>query len=111
MTGVQTCALPILYFKYCSTFDSTKEGNIGPVADAVMEKFGYPYTILCPALPVNGRTVEKGKLYVNGVLLEESSMRNHPLTPMRESELGRLIEMQKMCIRDSRPHWPGYQEQ
>ena len=83
-----------LYFKYCSTFDSTKEGNIGPVADAVMEKFGYPYTILCPALPVNGRTVEKGKLYVNGVLLEESSMRNHPLTPMRESELGRLIEMQ-----------------
>lgn len=83
-----------LYFKYCSTFDSTKEGNIGPVADAVMEKFGYPYTILCPALPVNGRIVEKGKLYVNGVLLEESSMRNHPLTPMRESELGRLIEMQ-----------------
>lgn len=83
-----------LYLKYCSTFDSTKEGNIGPVADAVMEEFNYPYTILCPALPVNGRTVEGGKLYVNGILLEESSMRNHPLTPMRESELRRLIEMQ-----------------
>ncbi len=83
-----------LYFKYCSTFDSTREGNIGPVADAVMEEFNYPYTILCPSLPVNGRTVEGGKLYVNGVLLEESPMRNHPLTPMRESDLGRLIEMQ-----------------
>ena len=83
-----------LYFKYCSTFDSTKEGNIGPVADAVMEEFNYPYTILCPALPVNGRTVRGGKLYVNGVLLEESSMRSHPLTPMEESEISRLIEMQ-----------------
>ena len=61
-----------LYFKYCSTFDSTKEGNIGPVADAVMEEFNYPYTILCPALPVNGRTVRGGKLYVNGVLAQPS---------------------------------------
>lgn len=83
-----------LYFKYCSTFDSTEEGNIGPVADAVMETFQIPYTILCPALPVNGRTVKDGKLYVNGVLLEDSPMKDHPLTPMRESRLSRLIGMQ-----------------
>ena len=83
-----------LYFKYCSTFDSTEEGNIGPVADAVMERFQIPYTILCPALPVNGRTVKDGKLYVNGVLLEDSSMKDHPLTPMRESRLSSLIGMQ-----------------
>ena len=53
-----------LYFKYCSTFDSTKEGNIGPVVDAMLEAFGEKYTILCPALPVNKRTVENGILYV-----------------------------------------------
>ena len=53
-----------LYFKYCSTFDSTPEGNIGPVADAVMEELGIPYTLLCPSLPVNGRTVRDGALYV-----------------------------------------------
>ena len=56
-----------LYFKYCSTFDSTKEGNIGPVVDAMLEAFGEKYTILCPALPVNKRTVENGILYVDGV--------------------------------------------
>ncbi len=71
-----------IYFKYCSTFDSTPEGNIGPVADALMELTGAPCTILCPALPVNGRTVEDGKLMVNGVPLHESPMKNHPLTPM-----------------------------
>ena len=73
------------YFKYCSTFDSTSEGNIGPVADAVMEYLGQEYTLLCPALPVNGRKVKEGKLYVKGVLLEESPMKNHPLTPMKKS--------------------------
>lgn len=51
-----------LYFKYCSTFDSTPQGNIGPVADALMELTNAPYTLLCPALPVNGRTVEEGRL-------------------------------------------------
>lgn len=82
------------YFKYCSTFDSTKEGNIGPVADAVMEYLQTPYTILCPALPVNGRTVKKGELFVNGVPLHESSMKNHPLTPMWDCRIARLIEPQ-----------------
>ncbi len=83
-----------IYSKYCSTFDSTPEGNIGPVMDAVMEYFDERYSILCPALPVNGRTVKKGKLYVNGILLEQSSMRNHPLTPMKESHIGKLMEPQ-----------------
>lgn len=84
----------ILYFKYCSTFDSTDRGNIGPVIDAVLEKYQYPYTLLCPSLPVNGRTVRQGKLYVNGVLLENSSMREHPLTPMKKSRLADLMEKQ-----------------
>ncbi len=82
------------YFKYCSTFDSTKRGNIGPVADAVMEYFGQQYTILCPALPINGRIVRNGFLYVKGVLLSESPMKNHPLTPMWDSRIKNLIEAQ-----------------
>lgn len=83
-----------LYLKYCSTFDSTKEGNIGPVVDAVMDAYEIPYTLLCPSLPVNGRTVKDGKLYVNGILLEESHMKDHPLTPMRDSAIARLMEAQ-----------------
>lgn len=83
-----------LYLKYCSTFDSTREGNIGPVADAVLKAWKIPYTVLCPSLPVNGRTVKDGILYVNGVPLSESPMRNHPLTPMRESSLVKLMEIQ-----------------
>ena len=69
------------YLKYCSTFDSTPKGNIGPAADAAMEFLGVSYTVLCPALPVNGRVVMKGELYVGGVPLHESPMKNHPLTP------------------------------
>lgn len=80
-----------LYLKYCSTFDSTPEGNIGPVTDAVMEQYGYEKTVLCPALPVNGRTVKQGILYVNGVPLAESAMRDHPLTPMRQSRIAQLM--------------------
>ena len=83
-----------LYFKYCATFDSTAKGNIGPVADAVLEEWKLPCTILCPALPVNGRTVRDGKLYVKGIPLSESHMKNHPLTPMTESDITKLIEMQ-----------------
>lgn len=83
-----------LYVKYCSTFDSTPAGNIGPVLDALLEKYHVPYTILCPALPVNGRVVKDGKLYVNGVLLAESPMRDHPLTPMWDSEIKNLMEAQ-----------------
>ncbi|WP_085992118.1 3-oxo-tetronate kinase [Oceanobacillus senegalensis] len=82
------------YVKYCSTFDSTPEGNIGPICDAVMEELDVPYTILCPALPVNGRTVKDGCLYVNGVPLHESPMKDHPLTPMWDCDLVRLMNVQ-----------------
>jgi uncharacterized protein YgbK (DUF1537 family) len=83
-----------LYFKYCSTFDSTPRGNIGPVADAVLEAFNIPYTVLCPSLPVNGRTVKNGILSVNGVPLAESPMKNHPLNPMWASAIAELMAKQ-----------------
>lgn len=83
-----------IYFKYCSTFDSTPKGNIGPVADALMELTKSPCSILCPALPVNGRTVEDGKLMVNGVPLHESHMKNHPLTPMWDCRIDHLMAPQ-----------------
>lgn len=83
-----------LYFKYCSTFDSTPAGNIGPVTDALLDLTGSRYTVLCPSLPVNGRTVRDGVLYVNGVPLAESSMRNHPINPMTKSNLTELMEAQ-----------------
>lgn len=83
-----------IYVKYCSTFDSTKDGNIGPIMDALLEKYQVQYSILCPSLPVNGRTVEKGKLYVNGVPLDESPMKNHPLTPMWDCVVKNLMEAQ-----------------
>jgi len=83
-----------LFFKYCSTFDSTDEGNIGPVADALLDKLGASFTIACPAFPANGRTIEHGLLYVNGVPLAESSMKDHPLTPMRDSDLVAVLGRQ-----------------
>lgn len=83
-----------LYIKYCSTFDSTPKGNIGPIIDAVMDMLGLDYTILCPALPVNGRIVREGRLYVNGVPLDESPMKNHPLTPMWDSYIEELMRPQ-----------------
>jgi uncharacterized protein YgbK (DUF1537 family) len=82
------------YFKYCSTFDSTEKGNIGPVADALLDALGESFTIACPALPVNGRTVYNGYLFVNGVLLNESGMQHHPLTPMTDANLVRVLGRQ-----------------
>ncbi|MCA8251470.1 four-carbon acid sugar kinase family protein [Burkholderia multivorans] len=82
------------YFKYCSTFDSTDSGNIGPVADALMEALGAEFAIACPAFPENGRTVYRGNLFVGDVLLNESGMRNHPLTPMTDSNLVRTLQRQ-----------------
>lgn len=84
----------IIYEKYCSTFDSTKEGNIGPISDALLELQNQQYTVICPSLPINGRIVKDGKLYVLGKLLSESPMKNHPLTPMKDSDLSRLMQMQ-----------------
>lgn len=83
-----------VYFKYCSTFDSTPAGNIGPVTDALMAAMGCDFTIACPAFPDNGRTVFKGYLYVGDELLHESGMRNHPLTPMTDSSLVRVLQAQ-----------------
>lgn len=83
-----------IYFKYCSTFDSTPAGNIGPVADALMDFMHTPYTILCPALPVNGRIVQDGSLIVNGIPLHKSHMKNHPLTPMWDCRISKLMEPQ-----------------
>lgn len=83
-----------LFFKYCSTFDSTDEGNIGPVIDALLDLLGETRTIACPAFPTNGRTIYKGHLFVGDVLLSDSSMRNHPLTPMRDANLIRVLGRQ-----------------
>lgn len=80
-----------ILFKYCSTFDSTKEGNIGPVAAALMEETGSPYTIFCPAFPANRRTIFQGHLFVGDRLLSESGMQNHPLTPMTDPDLRRWL--------------------
>lgn len=82
------------YFKYCSTFDSTAQGNIGPLADALMQELHLPFTVFSPALPVNGRTVYQGYLFVMHQLLAESGMRHHPVNPMTDSYLPRLLEAQ-----------------
>ncbi|CAN7472334.1 four-carbon acid sugar kinase family protein [Caballeronia sp. LjRoot29] len=81
-------------FKYCSTFDSTDKGNIGPVADALLDALGEDFTIACPAFPENGRTIFRGNLFVGDVLLSESGMQNHPLTPMTDPNLARVLQRQ-----------------
>ncbi|MFC4523406.1 3-oxo-tetronate kinase [Cupriavidus pinatubonensis] len=81
-------------FKYCSTFDSTDAGNIGPVAEALLAALGSDFTIACPAFPENGRTIFRGHLFVGDGLLNESGMENHPLTPMRDANLVRVLQRQ-----------------
>ena len=83
-----------IYFKYCSTFDSTTQGNIGPVAEALLQALGSDFTIATPAFPDNQRTVFKGHLFIGDVLLNESGMQNHPLTPMTDANLVRLLQGQ-----------------
>ena len=82
------------FWKYCSTFDSTDKGNIGPVAEALMADLGTDQTIYCPAFPENGRSIFMGNLFVGQQPLAESPMKDHPLTPMRDSNLMRLLEPQ-----------------
>ena len=82
------------YFKYCSTFDSTPRGNIGPVAEALMDALATPFTIACPAFPANQRTIYQGYLFVGRVPLNESGMRSHPLTPMTDANLVRVLQQQ-----------------
>lgn len=83
-----------IYFKYCSTFDSTNEGNIGPVTEALMQAMDTDFTIATPAFPDNGRTVFKGHLFVGDGLLNESGMQHHPLTPMTDPNLVRVMQSQ-----------------
>lgn len=83
-----------IYFKYCSTFDSTPDGNIGPVTDALMTRLGTRFTIATPAFPDNKRTVFKGYLFAGEVLLNESGMQHHPLTPMTDPNLVRVLQAQ-----------------
>lgn len=83
-----------ILFKYCSTFDSTEAGNIGPVAEALMARLGAAFAIACPAFPANGRTVYQGHLFVGASLLSESGMENHPLTPMTDANLVRVLGRQ-----------------
>lgn len=104
-----------LYFKYCSTFDSTPQGNIGPVCDALLEQMKAPYSLLCPSLPVNGRTVSNGRLFVNGTPLDESPMKDHPLTPMWDSRISELMRPQshyscQILPRNASWHKPEYTE-
>lgn len=82
------------FFKYCSTFDSTDEGNIGPVAEALLDALDSDFTIACPAFPRNNRTICKGYLFAGDVLLNESGMQDHPLTPMRDPNLVRVLDRQ-----------------
>jgi uncharacterized protein YgbK (DUF1537 family) len=86
-----------IYFKYCSTFDSTPQGNIGPVTDALLDAIhgpGQGFTIVCPAFPENHRSVFNGHLFVGDVLLSDSGMRHHPLTPMTDANLVRVMQAQ-----------------
>lgn len=82
------------FFKYCSTFDSTDRGNIGPVADALVETLGTDFTLFCPAFPTNGRSVYQGHLFVGDRLLSDSGMQDHPLTPMTDPDLVRVLARQ-----------------
>jgi len=91
-----------LYWKYCSTFDSTPEGNIGPVAEALMAITGQTRALYCPGFPENGRSVFMGHLFVGDQLLNESSMKDHPLTPMRDANLARVLAPQ---VKDSVGIW------
>jgi uncharacterized protein YgbK (DUF1537 family) len=87
-----------IYFKVCSTFDSTPQGNIGPVAEALLAELAADFAIVTPAFPENGRTVFKGHLFVGDLLLSDSPMRQHPLTPMTDANLVRVLQAQ--CRRE-----------
>jgi 3-dehydrotetronate 4-kinase len=94
LRSLQAAGARQFYFKYCSTFDSTPEGNIGPVAEALLDALGSDFTVACPALPENGRTVYRGHLFVGDQLLSDSGMRHHPLTPMTDANLVRVLQAQ-----------------
>jgi uncharacterized protein YgbK (DUF1537 family) len=94
LTWLQQQGCTQFFFKYCSTFDSTPEGNIGPVADALADALDAHKIIVCPAFPGAGRSVYQGHLFVNDVLLNESGLQNHPLTPMTDADIRRWLRPQ-----------------
>jgi len=94
LTALRSLGCARFYVKYCSTFDSTPQGNIGPVVDAVAEELGAGVTVVVPAFPAAGRTVYQGHLFVGDQLLSYSPMRHHPLTPMLDSSVLRLLQPQ-----------------
>lgn len=104
LRGLVALGCERFWFKYCSTFDSTPDGNIGPVTEALLEALGEPYTVLCPASPEHGRTVYQGHLFVADRLLSESAMRHHPLNPMTDSDLRRVLGAQTACRIGLLPH-------
>jgi 3-dehydrotetronate 4-kinase len=91
---LQSLGVEQLYFKYCSTFDSTPAGNIGPVIDALLKALNSNFTVACPAFPEAARTIYKGHLFVGDQLLSDSGMKNHPLTPMTDANLVRVLQSQ-----------------
>ena len=91
---LQVQGAPQIYFKVCSTFDSTPQGNIGPVTEALLQHLGADFAVVTPAFPENGRTVFKGHLFVGDLLLSDSPMRHHPLTPMTDANLVRVMQAQ-----------------
>lgn len=94
LAWLQAAGCRQMFFKYCSTFDSTEAGNIGPVADALVAALGCGFATACPAFPANARTVYQGHLFVGYALLSESGMQDHPLTPMRDPNLVRVLSRQ-----------------
>ena len=94
LAWLQRAGCKQIFFKYCSTFDSTPAGNIGPVADALVEALGCGFALACPAFPANGRSVYQGYLFVGATLLNESGMEHHPLTPMKDANLVRVLSQQ-----------------
>ena len=107
LASLQEAGAQRFFFKYCSTFDSVADGNIGPVAEAMLNELKASQTVFCPAFPENGRTVYQGHLFVQDRLLNESGMENHPLNPMTDPNLVRVLQKQsskkvgqgKMCDR------------
>ena len=83
-----------IYFKVCSTFDSTPQGNIGPVTESLMDALDASFVVITPAFPENGRTIFKGHLFVGDLLLSDSPMKHHPLTPMTDANLVRVMQAQ-----------------
>jgi 3-dehydrotetronate 4-kinase len=94
LKALQAAGCVRFFFKYCSTFDSTDAGNIGPVGDAMLDALRAQQAIYCPAFPENGRTIFFGHLFVGDVLLSDSHMRHHPLTPMTDASLVRVLARQ-----------------